>query len=341
LLLLPLSWIYAFITSIRNWLYDQGLYKSYQASVPVINIGNLTVGGTGKTPHAEYLIRFLTVNFPDKKIAVLSRGYGRKTKGFILAHEKTVAGDIGDEPMQFYRKFGKNIIVAVCEKRPMGIQKILDLFPETNIILLDDAYQHRPVKPSFNILLTDSNRLFYKDFPFPAGLLRESRQGAKRADCVIITKTNTSLSDNFTEKIVKKIKKYTNPETPVFFTGIKYGNPVSFAGNEAIAGNGKKVVLVSGIAKAQPFEKYISENFVLANHLVYPDHHSYTIQDIEKISQTFRNEKADIVLTTEKDFVKLKELTLPVDIPFYYLPIEIIFQKNEEDFRELIRKIAE
>jgi tetraacyldisaccharide 4'-kinase len=191
ILLLPVAWLYEGITRLRNWLYDKGYKKSTSFPLPVISVGNLTVGGTGKTPHVEYLVRLLK---DQRQLVTLSRGYGRQTKGFLIADEQANAATIGDEPMQFYQKFGHQIKVAVGEKRVPAIEQILRLYPKTEIILLDDAFQHRAVRPCFSILLSDYHRPFYTDFVLPAGRLRESRKGAGRADAVIFSKCPQNLS---------------------------------------------------------------------------------------------------------------------------------------------------
>ena len=203
-LLYPFTLLYGTITDFRNHLYNMGQRPSIQFDTNVINVGNLTVGGTGKTPHVEYLIRLLHSQY---KVATLSRGYGRKTKGFILANDEATAESIGDEPLQFYKKFKNECVVSVGEERALAIPHILTEHPETQVVLLDDAYQHRAVTPSFNILLTDYNRLFYQDYPFPSGRLRERRKGAKRANAVIVTKCPDDLSSSAQQAIEQQIRK--------------------------------------------------------------------------------------------------------------------------------------
>ncbi len=324
-LLLPFALLYAVITAIRNWLYNRGILKSHLFPLPVICVGNLTVGGTGKTPHTEYLIRLLKATH---SITTLSRGYGRQTKGFLWATPQSTAEQLGDEPLQFYQKFGHEIRVAVGEDRVTAIRKILSAFefqsPKPEIILLDDAFQHRPVKPSFSILLTDYNRLFYDDFQLPTGNLREPRNGAKRAGVVIVSKCPADLLASERDQIGRNVQKYARPGVPVFFTGIRYTQPVDFAsGKDTILS--EKVVLVSGIAQAGNLEKYVNQTFECAQHLNFRDHHAYTQADVSAIEEACQKHNACKVLTTEKDYVKLRSLTLPPGIAFYYLPIEIYF----------------
>ena len=335
-LLLPFSWMYLCITNLRNYLYDKGLLKSWLAPVAVISMGNLSAGGTGKTPHTEYLLHFLKATFPERHVAVLSRGYGRQTKGFLLADERTTAATLGDEPMQFFRKFGKKVKIAVCEKRPLGIQKLLLLFPNLGVVVLDDAFQHRPLKPGLNILLTDVNRLFSDDYALPSGRLRESRTGAKRADCVLITKVPDEQMKQ-TDHYRAALLPYLRPGTPVFFTGIRYSIPVGFRESDVFSQKLKRVLLVSGIARPEAFEKQACGQFELAKHLVYADHHFYSQEDISEITTAFLETGASFVLTTEKDFVKLLSLRLPEHIPFFYLPVAVFFHQEEDKFQSLIR----
>lgn len=326
-LLLPFSFLYGLITDIRNYWYDKGFLKEYNFDLPIINVGNLTVGGTGKTPHVEYLIRLLKDNFV---ITTLSRGYGRKTKGFILADTTVNSQIIGDEPYQFYQKFVSEIEVAVGENRVEAIIKILIHNPNNDLIILDDAFQHRAVKPSLNVLLIDYARPIYEDFTFPTGRLRERRHGAKRADAVIITKNPTELSIQKQREIENRLQPYLIQNTPIFFTKIKYGKPQNCrSGKEDITIN--KVVLLSGIANPKPFEEYVKTHFEVVNHLIYNDHHDYSERDLEEIVAK-NNFSGTTILMTEKDMVKFipflnHELLKGVEL--YYLPIEIEFLNTD------------
>jgi tetraacyldisaccharide 4'-kinase len=345
-LLLPLSLLYGFVTDVRNYLFDKGFWKVTSFDRPIINVGNLTVGGTGKTPHVEYLIRLLKEkkssnsnvvkvqklddvnkkNLERYAITTLSRGYGRKTKGFIIANSTVNAQTIGDEPYQFYQKFSTEINVAVGENRVDSVKKILTQKPDTEIIILDDAFQHRPIQPSLNILLMDYSRPIYDDFPFPSGRLRERRHGAKRADMVIVTKCPDEISLEKQEEIKHKLQVYLKENTPFFFTKILYGKPENCRSEEENK-DLQKIVLLSGIANPKSFEAYAKKSFEVANHLIFNDHHDFTERDLIEISS-----KKMPILMTEKDMVKFIPFlnhTLLKEIPLYYLPIEIGFVDDE------------
>jgi tetraacyldisaccharide 4'-kinase len=355
--LYPFTLLYIFVTNFRNFLYDKNYKKSFKFQSNVINVGNLTVGGTGKTPHIEFLIHFLKDKY---KIATLSRGYGRKTKGFLWADESSTAQTIGDEPLQFYKKFSEdsspesnslqNVSVTVCEERILAVPQILFDKPETQVILLDDAFQHRAIHPNLNILLTDYNRLFYKDFPFPSGRLRESRNGAKRADVVVVSKCPLDLKKEEKQQIKQKISRYVVTQTPIFFTGITYGeiqlvfqNP---AFQQPILTKETQVLLVSGIAQTLSLEQYIQKNYTLTKHLRYGDHHFYSVKDLQKIENEFAKMTAPskIILTTEKDYVKLADKKFEAilsPLPIYYVPIEVYFLEDEEKFKEIVLQVIE
>ena len=332
ILLFPFAVLYNLITGVRNRLYDQGVKPSVKFDLPVIGIGNLTAGGTGKTPLTEYLIRLLA---KDYKTATLSRGYGRKTRGFRIAQPTDSAATIGDEPYQFFVKFGDQVNVVVGEERALAIPNILQAHPATEVILLDDAYQHRSVVPSLNILLSDYHRPFYEDFLLPAGRLRESRSGAERADIVVVTKCPLEMSDEEMIDIEKAIREFV--EKPVFFTHIRYGLPVSFNGR----GNKMTdhVVLLSGISNTKPLEHYVAQNFKMVRHFNFSDHHAYTASDLEKIIRFVKNNPDVSILTTEKDKVKLAApefANYVQSLPMFYLPIEVDFIKNGQDFDEIV-----
>lgn len=335
LLLLPFSWLYGLITDGRNYLYNREFWKTSTFDKPVINVGNLTVGGTGKSPHVEYLIRLLKDKY---NVATLSRGYGRKTKGFIQANTNANAQTIGDEPLQFYQKFGNDITVNVGENRVEALRKIFAQNPKTDVVILDDAFQHRPVKPSLNLLLIDYSRPIDRDYPFPAGHLRERRHGAKRADAVIITKC-PDLSIKVRKQLILRLNSYLKVNTPIFFTKILYGKPQNCRsdGENIVL---KKVLLLSGIANPKPFEEYSRATFEVIEHLIYKDHHDFSEKDLEEISAKIQD-KSTTILMTEKDMVKFKPLlnhSLLANISLYYLPIEIGFLEEimKKDFDDLI-----
>ena len=328
-LLFPFAVLYDVATRIRNRLYETGVRPSARFDIPVVGVGNLSVGGTGKTPMIEYLIRLFA---DDYRVATLSRGYGRKTTGVRVAAEHDNAETIGDEPSQFYRKFKDKAVVAVGEDRAFAIPYILDEHPDINLILLDDAFQHRRVQPAYQILLTDYHNLFVNDLLLPAGRLRESKRGASRADVVVITKCPPSITDDEMITIESSIRRYTNKA--VFFSGISYGHLLPVNGIAPY--KPEKIVLVSGIANAAPLEAYVARNYELVRHFSFADHHVYSKHDIQTICETAARMEA-VVVTTEKDMVKMNPETFRnASVFLHYLPIEIEFLKNGKEFDELV-----
>lgn len=326
-LLFPFAILYGFITGIRNFFYDKGILKSYSFSIPVIAVGNLSVGGTGKTPQIEYLIRLLSEHY---KIATLSRGYKRKSEGFVLADKNANAETLGDEPYQFFQKFPE-IKVAVDANRKNGIKQLLSQNEKPEIILLDDAFQHRKVKAGFYIVLTSYDDVFYNDFMLPTGNLRESRKGANRADIVIVTKCPSDISANEQENIKQKIQYYLNENQPVFFSYITYDEHFYSEKKQIKIDNFQVVdkLVVAGIAKPEPFFAYLQA--VKKSTMVFPDHHHFTEKDIQSILEAANGRK---IVTTEKDFVRLKG-KLPVD-QLYYLPIKSSFVTSSNEFDKKI-----
>jgi tetraacyldisaccharide 4'-kinase len=322
-LLFPFGLLYGLVTGIRNFLYDHGILKSTEFPVPVIAIGNLSIGGTGKTPMTEYLIRLLA---PSKKVAVLSRGYGRKTSGYILADANASAQTIGDEPFQYFSKF-PGISVAVDANRTNGISRLLtDVKPE--VILLDDAFQHRKVKAGFYILLTAFGDLYADDWLLPAGNLRESRGGARRADVIVVTKCPPLLTDAMRESIRKKLRPENRQQ--VFFTAIAYDDcAIGNAGSIAVdvLRPGQKT-LVAGIAKPKPFFEHLRgpQDMVLE----FGDHHDFSEKDISLIREKAAGAP---IVSTEKDYVRLKNAGLE---KLYYLPMRARFLSGAENFDQII-----
>ncbi|UKN02135.1 tetraacyldisaccharide 4'-kinase [Paracrocinitomix mangrovi] len=319
----------------RNLFYNRKIMKSSKFSIPVINVGNLSMGGTGKTPHVEYLIRLLKEDF---KTATLSRGFGRKERGFIIADAKASANRIGDEPFQYYKKFKDDIVVSVEANRVLGAMDLFRIHPDINVLLLDDAYQHRSIYAGINILLTDYNHPFYKDFILPVGNLRESRLGKKRADIIIVTKC-PSLSDGEKNKIKSKIKPTTHQQ--LFFSHIKYGDVCKFNG-EKINLSGSKVILVTGIANAAPLKSYLESNAEVLHHFNFPDHHTFKESELEEIHNIFDKFAAEspLIVTTEKDAMRLLDKAFEKVIekyPWCYQQIEIEID-NHQQFDELILK---
>ncbi|WP_405605571.1 tetraacyldisaccharide 4'-kinase [Polaribacter sp. Asnod1-A03] len=327
-LFFPFAIIYDLITSIRNFFFDTGVFKETSFKLPVIVVGNLSVGGTGKTPQIEYLIRLLKDSF---KTAVLSRGYKRKKEGFVLLNNTHSAEDVGDEPLQYFNKFS-NIDIAVDVNRVEGITKLItDKSPE--VILLDDAYQHRKVKGSFYILLTKYDDLFIDDFLLPTGNLRESRSGVKRSDIILVTKCPENLDKKSKNDIIRSLKKYNKK---VFFTRISYNKTTS--GSKSILVDDLKlheVLLITGIANPTPLISFLKNKKVDFKHLKFPDHHNFSNKEIEIIKEEYLKLKSTnkIILTTEKDFVRLESKI--DDISF--LGIETLFFDNQDiEFNSII-----
>ena len=323
-ILFPIAIIYWLVTFVRNWLYDVGFFKSKSYDLPIIAIGNLSAGGTGKTPHTEYLIRLLKDNY---KVAVLSRGYKRSTKGFVLANEAISAHELGDESYQIKAKF-PDITVAVCEDRQTGIEKLIsEINPD--VILLDDAFQHRKVKAGFYVLLTAYDDLFADDYILPFGNLRESAMGKKRANLVIVTKCPTVLSEQEQEKVKRKLKV----KVPVFFTSIAYDTEVFGIENNIKVSEiiTKEKVIVAGIAKPKYFIDYLNSGKDKV--LIYPDHHNFSNQEITELNSLAQDKT---IVTTEKDFVRLNG-KIKFD-KLFYLPIKVNFLNSENEFQTLISK---
>jgi tetraacyldisaccharide 4'-kinase len=332
ILLFPLALLYALIMLVRNKAFDWKLLKTSEFPVKVISIGNLSYGGTGKTPLTEHLIRLLK---EDLKVAVLSRGYGRKTRGFVMAEDHHTAIDIGDEPLQYLRKFPE-AIVAVDERRKHGISKILKAEPQVDIVLLDDAYQHRYVKPDLSILLTDFHHLYTKDYPIPTGTLREFRSGASRADIILITKTPKVFSPILRREIYKEISP--KPYQKVFYSYVDYLEPIPLKAtgrDEKAADKYRYIVMFSGIANSYPMQDHLRKR---CRELVvkdFRDHHKYTVKDIKAIINAYNNilSKDKVIFTTEKDAMRLEQegfAELLNGFPVYYLPIRIQFHQCDE-----------
>lgn len=324
-ILFPIVPIYFLVTWLRNKLYDRGIFNSLEYNTPIICVGNLSVGGTGKTPMIEYLIRLLR---PHYQLATLSRGYKRSTEGFIVADETATASSIGDEPFQFYNKFD-NVIVSVDADRRNGISRLLEMESPPQVILLDDAFQHRKVKAKFNLLLTPYNDLFVNDILLPTGNLREPKCGAKRADVIVVTKCPESVSENDKNRIIKLIK----PELYqyVFFSWIVYSEVIKNQFDEKNLNylDGKNVCLVTGIANPEPFVAYLKNKQLDFEHLNFNDHHEFTLSEIEHLKTK------QFILTTEKDFMRLSAHFEGRE-NLYYLPIELRIDKPNE-FDELLK----
>ena len=334
-LLFPLSLIYGAIIWVRNFLFDKKIFKSAKFNFPIICVGNLAVGGTGKTPMTEYLIEMLQ---PTYATATLSRGYKRKTTGFAIANATTTALEIGDEPMQFHEKYPA-VTVAVGEERFEAIPQILHARPATKVIILDDAFQHRSVIAGLNIILTEFKNLYSRDLMMPAGDLRDIRTSSKRAQIIVVTKCKSTLSIAEKEIIEKELKPLQYQK--IFFTEILYAAPYHLFTKEFyVMGAGTVLLLVTGIANPKPLKSFLAEHVHSFDMLRYPDHHIFSSTDLKDIKKQFEKIKSSdkIILTTEKDAVRLKKFEKELnDLPIYALPIRHHFLFNEgEDFNKIV-----
>jgi tetraacyldisaccharide 4'-kinase len=335
ILLLPFSIVYGLIIYIRNWLFNKNILRSASFNLPLICIGNLSLGGTGKSPMVEFLIAKLKTEF---RVAVLSRGYKRKTRGYALANERSTALEIGDEPMQFFNKFPE-VTVAVGEERVVAIPQLLHDKPDTRVILLDDAFQHRSITAGLNILLTEYNNLYTRDWFLPTGDLRDQRQSARRARIIVVTKCPPDLSLAEKNLLIREIKP--NARQQIFFTCISYGRPYQVITREPWKHDKQaEVLLVTGIANPEPLKKYLEENFNGYDELSFSDHHIFSIDDLNYILKKFNQISADrkILLTTEKDAVRLQKFSQQLrDLPVFVMPIQPVFLFHEENqFTRLI-----
>jgi tetraacyldisaccharide 4'-kinase len=346
LLLLPFSFIYCIITGVRNILFNIGVLQSQSYAVPLISVGNLTVGGTGKTPLTEYLIKLLSSQY---HCALLSRGYGRKSKGAAIAGDNASPSLIGDEPMQMKQKF-PYLLVAVAEKRILGMQKLLTCDNPPQVVILDDAFQHRRINPGLSILVIDYNRPVYGDYCLPAGDLRESRKGKKRAEIVVVNKCPADLSipekNNINRKLhLKSIQK-------LYFSTVHYLTPRQFGDNseassfsDVISDKEAVIIAVTGIAKPTPFFEHIQQYLCPVTKIAFPDHHHFASSDIKEIDRAVHDAgpKA-VLLTTEKDAVRLKHASLSERLieKIWYIPIELRILFNEQDnFNQTIEQYVE
>ena len=314
LLLFPFALVYDVITRIRNFLYDLKILRSQSFSIPIILVGNLSVGGTGKTPMIDFLIDYLLSK--GLKVTTLSRGYGRKSSGFRVVSVKESPDTIGDEPYTYFEKYGDKIKITVGENRVAAIEEITQRFPATQVILMDDAFQHRAIRAGFNIVLTTQQKPFWKDYLMPAGSLREATSGIKRADCLVITKSQYTLERKFS--------------LPVFQTTVVYGKPVVLT-RSLVA---EKYIAVAGLASNDLFFEYVRRNFEVLKCLGFKDHQNYTSTMLRKI----KNEVKDIygILTTHKDAVKLARASLLEGTKLVYIPIQVEFKERKEQFLQMI-----
>jgi tetraacyldisaccharide 4'-kinase len=329
-LLLPFSGLYWIGSSLRNLAYNIGLLPSHKFNVPIICVGNLSVGGTGKSPFVMLVADILKDHY---RTAMLSRGYGRKTSGLEIANYSSKVYDIGDEPLQFFNRLRNRVVVAVCEKRTNGIKHLVDMY-DAEVILMDDGYQHRSVKPGFSILLTTYDEPYYKDFVLPAGNLREPRSGAKRADIIVVTKCPDHFTTKQYNEVLSRIK--ARPHQKVFFSKVVYSdNAIGYRFNlHSDEWPEYEVLLLTGIAKAKPFVDFVGKRFKKIHHLEFTDHHNFSVADVENIDRKYENIKSlnKIILTTEKDYMRLKDESALIE-NLFYLPIEVELN-DYEGFKE-------
>lgn len=336
----PFALLYGLIISFVNFSYDIGLIKASKFSIPVIGVGNLSIGGAGKTPHIEYMIEMLKDYI---NVATLSRGYKRETKGFKLVNDNDTAITVGDEPLQYRRKYA-DIVVAVSESRAYAIPQILQNFPATQTILLDDSFQHRAVDPGLNILLTAYGSLFCDDYLLPAGRLREWRSGYKRADVIIVTKCPLAISQEEKKQIIAKINPIRGQE--VFFTFYEYDYPYYFYNPvQKISLDPKlDVVLLSAIANTGYLMDYLNETVGDVHEVEFADHHFFDRYDIEKIIKVYQNLESErkVIITTEKDATRLemhRDVLKEHNIPVFILPARVKFHfQGQEEFNGLIKE---
>ncbi|ALW86279.1 hypothetical protein AUC43_15020 [Hymenobacter sedentarius] len=335
-LLLPYSWLYAGVLAVRNWLYDVGWKESEAFAVPLINVGNLRVGGTGKTPHVAWLVE--EVLRQGHRPAVLSRGYGRSTRGPRLAGPTDSAATVGDEPWQYFLQFVlRQVPVAVAEARRLGVRLLLQAHPEITVIVLDDAYQHRAVRPTLNVLLTELARPFYADQVLPAGRLRESRSGARRADVVIVTKCPPELSAVAQAEVEQHIRRYSQPNIPVLFSAYEYAEPqplsaeielaVEPLSTPTVSSIASPALLLTGIAQPGPLREHLeSRGYTIQHHAVFADHHAFQPADLAALRTHWQ--LGWPIFTTEKDATRLLAPALRAGrsgLPFYTIPVRVAF----------------
>jgi len=337
-LLLPFSFIYGSITAIRNLLFDYGIFKSQSYRIPIICIGNLSVGGEGKTPHTQYIINLLK---KDYKVTILSRGYGRKTS--ILQYVETTSDSlqVGDEPLQL-KKNNPNCLVVVEKNRNKGIKQILKDFPETAVILLDDGYQHRWIKAGFNILISSYSSPYYKDYLMPFGRLRENKKGAKRANAIVFSKTPANIKPAEKKGMTEKIQLFAHQQA--YFSHINYCDWKCIRTNKKFTSKKKQsITLVSGIANCNPLIQHLTEGEHTLSHIKFADHHNYNQKDIANILSKYNKDSSTkkLILTTEKDATKLRAFEGEFGaVDVYYIPIEIDFKEKERFEKQLLNYVT-
>ena len=337
-LLFPLSFVYGSITAIRNLLFNYGIFKSKTYNIPIICIGNLSVGGTGKTPHTQYLINLLQNNY---KVAILSRGYGRKTSNLQIVESTSNPSEVGDEPLQL-KQNNPDCLVLVEKNRNKGVKHILKEFPETEVILLDDGYQHRWLKAGFNILITPYSSPYYKDSLMPVGNLRESKKGAERANAIVFSKTPENINPTLKKGMLERLHLFAHQKA--YFSHINYCTWRCISTNKEFTSDQKySITLVSGIVNPIPLLDYLQNAGHKVKHLKFADHHNYTPNDIANILSKYNKDSSakKLILTTEKDATKLRVFEKEFGTAnVYYLPIEIDFEDKEKFEKQLKNYVA-
>ncbi len=342
ILLWPISFLYSIALTIRHKLYDWRVLKSLRLEYPIIGVGNLSLGGTGKTPTVEYLINILR---PHYLVATLSRGYGRKTKGFQRADNQSTYETIGDEPLQYFRKFA-DIQVAVDEDRLDGVRKLIQSKKTPDVFLLDDAFQHRRIKAGFNVLLTDYQHLYCNDFLFPAGTLRDVKSAAKRADIIVVSKSPKELEETEKQRIIKKLRPKKHQK--VYFSTLEYATlqPLNEIAKQVSAENADSVLAFCGIANPKPFVEELKKQYQKVDLLHFADHHAYTVTDIKAIQKRFESLGGGkkIIVTTEKDAARLTNspyLCHFKTAPLYVLPVGVRFLEEEKFNEEILNYVRQ
>lgn len=342
--LLPLAWLFGLLTFIRNRLYDSGVLKSYSPQKHTICVGNLSVGGSGKTPLVSYLVELFKDEF---KLATLSRGYKRKTKGFMEANMVSTSQEIGDEPLLYKTKF-PFLYVCVDARRVNGVKKIISGEPNTQMIILDDAFQHRAIKCGLSIVVSEYDHLYYNDYLMPYGRLRESRSGIQRADIIIVSKTPEKTTAVDIRNVLKDIKPLAHQQ--VFFSYLKYGELYSISNSKETISTLNdlfryKLIVLTGIANPEPMLTYLREYAAGVSHLPFPDHHEYSSTDLNMIQKYYDSFEGGnkVMVTTEKDLMRLKEPAIwPIAqrMNIFVLPVEVTFKERTEEFNQTILKYA-
>lgn len=329
--LYPFSLGYHAVTGLRNTFYDLGIFKSTKFKTPVINVGNLSVGGSGKSPMVMYLAKSLSKQY---RTGVLSRGYGRVTKGYAVTNYESNYKTVGDEAMQLFERFKNRFVIAVSEKRVPGAKKVIEDM-DLDVLILDDALQHRAIKAGFNILMTDFNDPFFKDHLLPAGDLRESRNGAKRADIIMVSKCPDELTQENKQYYISRIRPERGQK--VFFSSIGYDENI-YGREKMLPDNNLNyydILLITGIANPKPLLQHLSKFSQRVKHLKFRDHHNFTDEDIKKIIAEYKKMgEYKLILTTEKDYVRLKTFDYLRDVAYYW-PINVVIDRKDE-FNEII-----